>query len=178
MSTLDIIIAAVLVVGLVRGLMTGIVRQAASLVGVILSFFISVRFAHPVGQGIVDVLDVSARVGAFLAFIIIFLGLQILIFILVRILEKALGALHLSFINRLAGGLFGTLKVALVMSAVLLVFRFLGLPGTETRGSSILYEPVGSIFPATWNWLAEQLPEMEPLARRFGRYIDLGEWSK
>lgn len=148
------------------------------MVGVVLSFLLAVRFATPLGGVIVEVLGVSNRVGAFLAFILLFLAVQIAMFVVVRTLERVLGVLQLSFLNRVAGALAGVFKAALLVSALLLVFRFISLPGPDTRADSVLYEPVGSILPASWNWLAEQLPAVEPLAREFGRYVDLGEWSR
>jgi len=178
LSTLDIVILVVLLVGLVRGLMTGAVRQVAGVVSVVLGFLLAVQYATPFGRAIVEVLDVSDRVGAFLAFILLFLVVQIVMFVVVRMLERVLGALRLSFLNRAVGGLAGAFKAALLVSALLLVFRFISLPGPETRAESILYEPVGSILPASWNWLAERMPAVEPLARNFGRYVDLGEWSR
>ena len=55
----------------------------------------------------------------------------------------------LGFLNRLAGGVFGVLKAALVMSVILYFINGFnpGLIKSEVRKNSILYEPIESIVP-------------------------------
>jgi membrane protein required for colicin V production len=55
----------------------------------------------------------------------------------------------LGFLNRLAGGIFGLLKAALVLSVILYFINGLnpGLIKSDVKDSSILYDPIESIVP-------------------------------
>ena len=57
----------------------------------------------------------------------------------------------LGVINKFLGALFGGLKIALILSVVLLVFNrvnsTLDLISEEELESSVLYEPVGALAP-------------------------------
>src|SRR6056297_821324 len=113
LAALDWFILVILAGGLIRGFMVGAVRQVASLLGLVLAFFLSVQLMHPVGALIVSSLGLSEAVAPIAGFIVIFVGVQLLFLALSRLLERVLETLSLSLVNRAAGGALGGFKAAL-----------------------------------------------------------------
>lgn len=168
MNTLDIVIVLVLAAGVARGFSTGVIRQVASFVGFILAFILSVKLMEPVGTLVVESLGLSARVAPVLGFIVVFLAIQAGLFFVVRLVETLVGALRLTAVNRLLGGLLGALKAALVLSVLFLVLGVFGVPEEQTRADSSFYAPVAAVLPQAWDFVSARLPEVQKLSERFG----------
>ena len=94
-NTLDILILGALALGLIRGLWTGVIRQVATILGFILSFVLAVQFMRPVSDLIAGSLDVSDRIAPVVAFVLIFVVVEILVYAVARILENVIGAMKL-----------------------------------------------------------------------------------
>ncbi|HET6566716.1 MAG TPA: CvpA family protein [Rhodothermales bacterium] len=167
MNTLDVVIAALLALGLVRGFITGFVRQVAQLLALILAFIAAARLTPLVGAWLTGVFGLSDRVAPIVAFIVVFIAIEVAMFLLARLVERTLQALHLSALNRIAGGLAGAFKAALALSIVLLIAGYLGVPNQAARRDSVLYRPVLSILPASWDYVAEHVPDLQRLSDRF-----------
>lgn len=166
-NTLDLLILTGLAVGMVRGFWTGVIRQVAGLVGLVLAFLVALRLMAPVGAMVVESLGLSEELAPVLGFIVVFLVVQIVVFALARTIEKLIGVLKLGIINRLAGGLFGAFKAALLVSVIFLVLATFDTPSEETRQGSMLYKPVAGVLPRAWDAAAEQWPRIERLADKF-----------
>lgn len=169
---LDLVILAVLCIGAVRGYMTGLVRQVASLIGFVVSFIVAVQLMGGIGHIAEISLGISPRVAPLVGFILSFMALQVAIFAGVRMIESLVGALKVSFLNRLAGGALGALKGALALGVVFLVLAYAGVPGEASRNDSVLYAPVAGVVPVVWNYAAEHLPRIRTLSEQFGAHIE------
>lgn len=118
MNWLDVLLVLPLLFGLIRGLMRGLISEIIAIVVVILgvlgarfgapafSAWLLAQFAWP--QGVCDVV----------AYILLFLAIAIVLAIVAKLLNKFMKAIHLGWANRLAGGLFGTAKYALIVLVV------------------------------------------------------------
>lgn len=171
MNVLDILILAALAIGLMRGLSTGAVRQITSIIGVVIAFILGVQLMQPVGALVVESLGLAEGLGPLIGFVLVFAAIQLAVLALAVGLETVIGALQLSFVNRLLGGVAGAAKAALLLSVAFLVLAYFGLPDDETRQTSELYAPVASVLPGAWDYVSEQLPEVERLSERFGREV-------
>lgn len=165
---LDLFIVVVLAIGVARGFATGAVRQAASILGLVVSVVLAVQLMGAVGRVAAASLGISDRVAPLVGFVLVLLVVQIAMFALVRMIESVLGALKLSVINRAAGGVIGAAKAALFLSVLFLVMGYFRLPGPESRSASSLYPPVAAFLPVAWDAVAQAFPRVEGLSRRFG----------
>ena len=118
MNWLDVLLVLPLLFGLIRGLMRGLISEIIAIVVVILGV-LGARFGAPAfsgwllrqfawPQGVCDVV----------AYILLFLAIAIVLAIVAKLLNKFMKAIHLGWANRLAGGLFGTAKYALIVLVV------------------------------------------------------------
>lgn len=171
MNLLDFLILPVLLGGFVSGYSTGLIRQVASLLGMILAFVLGVHLMEPVGAMVSGSLGLSERVAPLVGFVLVFLGIQVVVFALAKMVEALVGALKLTLVNRLLGGGLGVVKSALLLSVTFLVLQYVQLPGASLREGSWLYEPVASSLPRAWAYLSDNVPQVESLSEKFGGYL-------
>lgn len=171
LAALDWFILVVLAGGLIRGFMVGAVRQVASLIGLVVAFFLSVQLMHPVGALIVSSLGLSEAVGPIAGFIVLFVGVQLLFLALSRLLERVLETLSLSLVNRAAGGALGGFKAALLLSVLFLVLSGMEMPSEKVRDRSVLYSPVAKALPETLDAASPYLPAAKRASETFGQTV-------
>ena len=171
MNALDLFILAILALGLVRGFSTGVIRQVASVVGLVVAFVLSLQLMEPVGTLVAESLGLSARIAPLVGFVTVFLGIQVALFAAVKLVESVVGVLRLTLVNRLAGGAFGAFKAALLLSVAFLVIGRLGFPGDSMQQESVFYEPVADVLPVAWDFISEKLPQVESISQKFGERV-------
>ena len=174
MATLDLLILLGLGVGLARGFWTGGVRQAASLLGLVLAFLLALQLMNQVGYLIIGLTGISEQVAPAVGFLVVFVVVQIAIFAIARMLEHVLRMIGLGIVNRFIGGAIGGLKAALLLSILFLVLSAFNIPEPEARRQSELYGPVAGLLPRAWDLAADQWPRVERLYDRFNA-LDVDE---
>lgn len=168
MTTLDLIILAVVGIGVWRGLVTGALMQLAATVGIVLAFWLAMAWMEPVGVVIVSSLSLSEKLVPVLGFVGTFVAVLAAVLVGTRLVQKVVEGLRLSFVNKLAGAAFGGLRAAFGLSVVLLLTSAMALPGGEplllgddAREGSVLYEPVFAMAPAAWDLYQRLAPGLQ-----------------
>lgn len=95
MATIDIIILAMIGVGVIMGLMKGFVKQMASIVGLIAGLLMARALFGIVAERLAPVLGTSTTVAQVLAFILIWVAVPLGFAFVASLLTKALDAVHL-----------------------------------------------------------------------------------
>ena len=168
MTTLDVIIGILLAGGIVAGLRSGMIRQVLSIVGVVAAFLLGTQLMHTAGAMAETSLGISEDIAPLVGFVLVFMAVQLAVFVLGRLMEAVVGALKLGPINRLLGGGVGAFKAALILSIAFLVLGGFGVPTEETRDASALYEPVAGVIPYTWEYVVEAFPHVEEFTDEVG----------
>ena len=155
MTILDILLALPLLFLIFMGWKKGLVREIATLAGVLLGVWASIHLS----QQVAPLLGLDGESAVLIAFIVIFLVALILTYLLGRCVEGLMKAAKLSLLNRLSGALLGAIK-ALCILAVLLNFMVMVdskemILKPTMREKSVLYKPVYT----TGNWLTTHLKE-------------------
>ncbi len=163
MSIFDIIIAAVLLYGFIKGIKEGLYVEAASLVALILGVYGAIHFSYIAGDYLKTRLDWEPKYITLIAFAITFTIIVIVISLAGKLLTKIADFAHLGWINKIAGGAFGALKWALIFSVILMVFDKLNSTITfvkpEDRAKSILYEPVKNLAKTLFPQFVKDVPD-------------------
>src|SRR5512133_19596 len=115
MNLFDIIILAVLIFFALKGLVRGLVNEAASLSGLILGGWLSYRFYPVLSVPIRTALHIPAHVSSFLAFMLLLLVTGIIAHIAGNVITAALKLVMLGSLNRLGGILIGATEGALLL---------------------------------------------------------------
>ena len=128
MQTTDIVLLVFLLWGAVWGFYKGLISQLSSLVGIFIAFYVSVKYYTPFANLINNYIDskMSRMYISITAFVILFLLMIVIIYLLSKQLEKLTKAMHIGSLNHLAGGLFGLIKWAFILSFTLLLITKFG----------------------------------------------------
>jgi membrane protein required for colicin V production len=98
-----------------------------------------------------DKLNLSSSFSPLISFAITFLIIVIVIFLLAKLLEKSINLLALGFLNKLAGAFFGLLKMAFILSIILLFISKIdskvSIISGKTQKESMLYHTISAFAP-------------------------------
>ena len=151
MNTLDIILAAVLLFGLVRGFMKGFFVEITSLVALAIGLFGAIHFSYFVADFLKDSVEWTEKYIQIIAFVSTFVIIVILISFTGKILTKIAETASLGIVNKIFGAAFGIAKLGLILSVALIVFdrlnKAMPFVKEEKIQNSILYAPVKNIAP-------------------------------
>lgn len=149
MSFLDIVIGILLVWGLYKGLKNGLFVEIASLVALIAGIYGAIHFSYITAEYLSENMDWSEQYIKIAAFLITFFGIVLLVHFAGKFLTKIANFAMLGLLNKIAGGIFGALKVAIIIGALLIFFErltsTLNFVNEETKKESIFYEPIKEI---------------------------------
>lgn len=151
MSVLDIILGALLLFGLINGFIKGIFVEIASLLALVLGVYGAIHFSNFAADLLQSRFDWSEKTINITAFAITFVIIVLAISLAGKALTKIADFAALGIINKLLGGVFGALKIGLILSVVLIVFdkmnRTLPFVDESELEDSVLYKPVKSLAP-------------------------------
>ncbi len=155
MSFLDIVLGLLLIYGLYKGLKNGLFVEIASLIALIAGLFGAIHFSYIAGDYLHEHMQWNERYINLAAFIITFIVIVLAVHVAGKFLTKVADFAMLGLLNKIAGGIFGTLKVAVILGALLIFFErvnsSVGLVKNENMDGSVLYEPVKEIGAFVFN---------------------------
>ncbi|MFV0573006.1 MAG: CvpA family protein [Xanthomarina gelatinilytica] len=175
MSVIDIVLLGFLLLGLTRGFLKGFFVEIASLVALIAGIYGAIHFSYYVEDMLMEKVDWDEVTINAVAFTITFVIIVLAIAIAGKALTKLADFAALGILNKLLGALFGGLKMALILSVVLIVFdkmnKTIPFANEEDLESSMLYSPVKSLTPAVFPSLIDSEntteDEQEPSHNQF-----------
>ena len=151
MGVIDIVLGALILFGLVRGFMKGLFVEVASLVALVAGVYGAIHFSNFAAEFLQTKTEWNEKTINITAFAITFVVIVLAIGLAGKALTKLADFAALGIINKLAGGVFGALKIALILSVVLNIFdkfnNTITLLDTDTKEASALYKPVKSLVP-------------------------------
>lgn len=149
MNVLDIILGVLLGWGLYKGLKNGIFVEIASIVALIAGVFGAIHFSYIAGNYFAEHMNWDEKYMNITAFIVTFIVIVLAVHLAGKFLTKIADFAMLGILNKLAGAIFGTLKVAVILGALLVfidsVHRSSNMPKASFVQDSVLYEPVKEI---------------------------------
>lgn len=165
MSVIDIIIGALILYGVVKGLFKGLFVEVTSLLGLLLGVYGAVHFSNYASDILVNNFDWSEQTTNITAFAITFVVIVLVISLAGKALTKLANFAALGLLNKLLGAFFGGAKIALIISVLLLIFSSLNktIPFVSKAEieASVLYAPVKSLAPMVLPSFVNEAAEME-----------------
>ena len=151
MTVIDIVLGALLLFGLIRGLTKGLFVEVASLAALILGVYGAIHFSHFATVFLENRVEWSEKYINITAFAVTFVIIVFAISLAGKALTKIADFAALGALNKLLGGLFGVLKTGLILSIILMMFsdmnKTIPFVDDETIKDSVLYEHVRSLAP-------------------------------
>ena len=138
---LDIIIAVPLLYGLIKGFSNGLIKEIIGLLSLIIGIYVAVNFSIFLEPYLVDVFDDYEQFKPIVAFAILFVAAILIIKLIGSLVNKLTKVLALGFISSIFGGVFGLLKIALIVSFLLAIEARFELIPAVTKKNTKLYKP-------------------------------------
>ncbi len=155
MSLLDIILGLLLAYGLYKGFKNGLFVEIASLIALIAGIFGAIHFSYIAGNYLHQHIQWEERYLNIAAFVVTFIIIVLVVHIAGKFLTRIADFAMLGLLNKIAGALFGALKIAVIVGALLVFFERVnssaGFVKNETMQASVLYEPVKEIGAFVFN---------------------------
>ncbi len=120
MNWLDIVFGLVILLSVIGGLRAGLAREVIGLVALVLAVVCGLWFYGSAGALVQPYLS-SKQLANALGFFMIFGGILLAGALVTWILEKLLKWVHLSWLNRLLGGVFGLARAAVISAVIVMV---------------------------------------------------------
>lgn len=165
MAVLDIILAILLVYGLYKGFTKGFFVEVASLVSLLVGLYGAIHFSYFIGDWLKTKVEWEGKYIQIVAFALTFFIILIIVSLVGKLLTKIIDAAQLGFLNKLAGGIFGAAKVALIVSVLLNLFgkmnNTITFVNQETLDKTILYNRVKNFAPTIFPSIMEQVENLK-----------------
>lgn len=175
MNFIDIIIGIILLLFALAGLRKGLIIEAFYLASIIIGIYGAMFFSDAMSDWLSEVINVAPEYLALVAFIITFIIFMIIIRFLGRLISGLVEAIHLGFIDKIGGFVFGIIKGALLLSILIMtlnIFNIGEVIDKDTRKDSALYTHIENI--ANTLYKNHELIE-ESMERSFDKGLDFFE---
>jgi membrane protein required for colicin V production len=156
---LDVFLGLPLIYGLYKGLKNGLISELASIVALIAGIYGVMHFSYIASDYLTEKMSWDARSVKLTAFVITFLVIVFAVHLLGKFLTRLAQLTALGILNTIAGGVFGIVKVALILGALLIFFEransAMGMVESETLQNSFLYSPIKDLGAVIFNGILE-----------------------
>ena len=150
MTTLDWILAAVLVFSLLLGAWRGLAYEVLSLLGWVASFYAAQWLAPQVAE-MLPLQSAAQTLRYAAAFVLVFIAALIAASLLAAMLKKVVAAIGLRPVDRTLGAAFGVLRGTVLLLAATVVINMTALKSSpwwqESGGAGMLTVTLGSLKP-------------------------------
>ncbi len=158
----DLGMLAVLVVTIGFGAWKGMAWQVASLASLVLSAMVAIRYS----EGIAPLFGSSEPWNRFVAMLVLYVAVSLLVWVVFRMVSRAIDRVQLQEFDRQIGALFGGLKGV----ALCLIITFFAVTLSETARQAVLRSRSG-------HYIARLIQRAEPVLPEevrsvLGQYID------
>ena len=127
MNLIDLIIIAIVGFGIIRGYSKGLIIELSSFFGIFISFFIAGNVDNLLSNEISAFISVNSDLLNTISFIIIFILSYLFIIYLAKGFTKLAKVVYLGLLNSLLGGVFGGLKLLLILLIITKIIFSLNL---------------------------------------------------
>ena len=158
MNWIDFLIVILVVLSVISGFSNGLVKEVASLIGLILGIWGAIKFSNFTAVKLDEWFNMTGQYVGIIAFVITFCAIVICIHFIGALADKVVDAVQLGFLNRLLGMVFGAVKNILILSVIFSVLNAIDarrhfLP--EGVEGSKFYKPVSDIVPSIFPVIGE-----------------------
>lgn len=146
MNYLDILLFIPLIIGAWRGFKKGFVIELFTLLALLVGIYAGIHFSDFMSDILSEQVGLTSQYLPAIAFTITFLGVGAMVFFGGKMIEKLIKVVALSPVNKVAGLIFGLLKMLYITSALLVILESIDEKNDfipeDLKESSLLYEPV------------------------------------
>lgn len=146
MNFLDIVLGLPLLWGLWKGFGNGLLIELTSILALIIGIYGAIHFSYIAGNYFTDHMELDGKYVDIAALILTFILIVVAVHILGKVLTKLVNFAMMGLLNKVAGAIFGLIKVAVILGVILIFVERIGgyfdFNNDVTRAASALYFPL------------------------------------
>ncbi len=154
----DVAVFLLSLLAIYKGWRKGLVLAIFSVLAFIVGLAAALKFSVAVASWLGEQTSIGERWLPFIAFILVFVIVALLVRLAARAIEKLLNLAMMGWANKLAGILFYLFLYCIIISILLFYAVELKVVKTDTMQSSVTYESIRPLGPFVINQLAVILP--------------------
>jgi len=120
MNWLDIVLLIFLLVGFWKGYLNGFFVELTSLIALVAAIYGSIHFSNYAGDWLMSNTEWEDGTITIASFVITFVVIILVVTYAGKLVTKLVKTVQLSFLNKIAGGAFGLVKLAFIASVILM----------------------------------------------------------
>lgn len=136
---IDLFVAIVIALGFYLGYSRGLIKTVFDSLSLVIGILAALKLSPIMINILQEIIKTSAAITFILGVVITFIAVMALIRFLGRKLEDMLEAVHINFVNKIAGGILQGLFFAYLLSLSLWLINTLSVLNPETKAASITY---------------------------------------
>jgi uncharacterized membrane protein required for colicin V production len=157
MYWLDTAILVLLAFGAGLGFWSGLLWQVARVLSLCVSLYATILCNDPATRVLDEVVQgIDERVARGAAYIVVFLGVYLTLFMFTRLIHKAIRATQLELIDRMLGALLGAAKMGIALALVCSALVSVSVPAIE---ETVAPSTLAPLFARATNIGLEMIPE-------------------
>jgi membrane protein required for colicin V production len=156
LNFLDFVILLFVIVTFILGYKDGFVRKLIGTVGFFLAVYLGIKLSGLGGTVLGKLLNVEPEFAHVLGGFFIFV-LCIVITSVIKRLVHPFDKVN-NLINRIVGGVVGSLQILIFLSAAFYLLGIFNYPAKETREKSLLYAKVSAVLPKAFEIITNVSP--------------------
>lgn len=147
MNYLDIIFIVPLIWAGFRGFKKGLIIEVSTLIAFGLGIWGGIHFSDFVAELLSE--SIESKYVPLISFTITFILIVATVFVLGKMLEKAINLIQLKLVNKVTGAVFGVAKIVLVISVLLVIVNSFdqksNIVPEDLIENSLLYRPLSDV---------------------------------
>lgn len=140
-NPIDLFILGTLLVSLIFGFWKGFIRSLSALAGVVLGVLAAIKYHVAAQSYLSKISSLDPLISTILSMILIFVGIQMVFVLIRRLLDALIDLTHLSWADRIMGGVMGIAAGGLVVAAAVQAV-LIAVPELSLVKSAKLVKPV------------------------------------
>ncbi len=171
MNYIDIALAILLLIGLVRGFIKGFIFEIAVIGALFLGTYAAFKLSGLLQPWILKIGNFSPFTVNMICSILMFTLICVGLFFLAKLFTGLVNIAALGIFNKILGAIFGLLKYAFITSVILYFFNLLDVRNhylsSDTKAESHLFYPVLKMAPALLPLMKEMKDEVTTAADKW-----------
>jgi membrane protein required for colicin V production len=169
---IDIIFAVLVLAALIKGYQKGLIIALFSIVAFIVGLTAAIKLSAVAAGYLKDSIRISDKWLPFVAFIIVFIGVVLLIRLGAKLIEKAVQVALLGWLNRIGGMILYAVLYTFIFSIFLFYGEKLGLIKPAAMQSSLTYEYIKPWGPMVTDSIGKVIPFFKDMFIELERFFD------
>lgn len=168
---IDLIFAVLLVIAIIKGYQKGLIIAVFSIIAFIIGLAAALKLSAVAAVYVKDSVNVSAKWVPFLAFIIVFLVVVLLVRLGGKLIEKAFQVVLLGWLNRLGGVVLYAALYTIILSIFIFYAEKLQLISPEVIRSSLTYDFIQPWGPIIMDSFGKIIPVFKDMFTALGDFF-------